>query len=80
MFAHRNQFDEKLSKLARNEACGLPKSAGMSKTKLSQGEIKFGYEISEDLRRDIIQKWSEVVEPETGCATYDELRKQMSSV
>jgi hypothetical protein len=78
MKTHQSQFDEKLSKLTRNEACGLPKDAGMSKTKMSKGKEGEGkLELSDELREGIRQKWKQVVEPETGCATYDDLRKKL---
>jgi len=78
MKEHESQFDEHLSKLARNEACGLPKMAGMSQSKLKQGKVGAGkMELSQQLRDKIWQKWKEVVEPVTGCASYDELRQQL---
>lgn len=75
MKAHEDKFDEKLSKLARNEACGLPKDAGMKKSKIVKGiEGRGKRELSMELRELITTKWKTVVEPETGCATYEELR------
>jgi hypothetical protein len=78
MKTHQSQFDEKLSKLTRNEACGLPKDAGMSKTKIANGkEGKGKLELSDELREGIRQKWKQVVDPETGCATYGDLRNKL---
>lgn len=80
MKAHESHFDERLSKLARNEACGLPKMAGMGSSKLNDGEVgRSQYMLSENLKVQIQQKWKEVVEPVTGCATYEELRQQFKN-
>lgn len=79
MKAHSSQFDEKLSKLARNEACGLPKDAGMSSGKLRRGTSGVGQSsLSPELQAKIRQKWKEVVTPVTGCETYDELRASLA--
>lgn len=68
-------FDEKLTKLGRNEACGLPKDAGMQDTKLNRGKAGTGKaKLSDELQQAIQQKWKDVVEPVTGCTTYNELR------
>jgi hypothetical protein len=78
MKTHESQFNEKLSKLTRNEACGLPKDAGMSKTKIAKGkEGKGKLALSDRLREGISQIWKQVVESETGCATYYDLRKKL---
>lgn len=78
MKKHESQFDEHLSKLARNEACGLPKMAGMQASKLNEGSVGKGKErLSKEIKTKIWQKWKEVVEPVTGCVTYDDLRKQL---
>mmetsp|Transcript_11143 Transcript_11143/g.25808 ORF Transcript_11143/g.25808 Transcript_11143/m.25808 type:complete len:294 (+) Transcript_11143:202-1083(+) len=74
MMKHRGRFDEKLSKSARNEACGLPRDAGIGSGKLRQGHVGRGKEsLSPAIRDEIQQKWREVVEPVTGCATYTDL-------
>jgi hypothetical protein len=81
MKAHESRFDERLSKLARNEACGLSKMAGMGMSKLNDGQVGTGQDIlSEHLKVQIHNKWKEVVEPVTGCATYDELRQQLKDI
>lgn len=78
MKQHESQFDEKLSKLARNEACGLPKDSGIQKSKVGSGVCgKGASELSDDLREQIWKKWKEVVEPETGCSTYQELLEHL---
>jgi Sulfotransferase domain len=72
-------FDEKLTKLGRNEACGLPKDAGMAKTKISRGSSDVGStSLSEELRSEIQAKWDEVVLPVTGCRNYNELRQKLA--
>jgi hypothetical protein len=79
MKAHENHFDEKLSKLARNEACGLPKNAGMQGGKIVNGKTGSGSVLlSAELRAKIDKKWREVVDPVTKCATYEDLRKQLN--
>jgi hypothetical protein len=88
MKEHESQFDEKLSKLARNEACGLAKNAGMGATKIRSGKVgsttTFNGTIrnrtmSKELEASIQAKWEEVVWPVTGCKTYAELRSQLSA-
>ena len=75
MSQHKDKFDEKLSKISRNEACGLPKDAGMSSTKIGRGLSGHARtEISPRLCQEIDKKWKEVVLPTTGCSSYHELR------
>ena len=79
MKEHQFQFDEKLSKQTRNEACGLPKDAGMDATKLKEGTSGHGkLVLSDEIRAAIMAKWMEVVAPVTGCKTYSDLREQLS--
>lgn len=80
MKEHEQLFDERLSKRTRNEACGMSKDAGMSKTKINTGQVgKAASEMSDELKSKIQQTWTEVVYPVTQCATYEDLRKQLSS-
>jgi hypothetical protein len=79
MKSHESQFDEHLSKLARNEACGMEKTAGMTRSKLTKGKVGSGVVLSDAIRQRIQQKWKEVVEPVTGCASYNDLRKQLTA-
>lgn len=77
MKQHECRFDEKLSKFARNEACGLPRDAGMSKSKLDKGIAGVAASrMSEELRSKIQEKWDAVVLAATGCATYAQLRQK----
>lgn len=76
MKKHKDQFDEKLSKLARNEACGLPLKAGLGKGKINHGRSGAGSQtLSSQLQDEIRAKWKEVVEPATGATSYTELRE-----
>lgn len=80
MKEHESQFDEKLSKRTRNQACGLPDDAGTNKSKIVQGSHGTGQsELSDELKGAISSKWKELVEPITGCTCYDELRNQLNS-
>jgi hypothetical protein len=80
MKSHESQFDEKLSKLSRNVACGLPKDAGMGKSKIARGKEGQGkLKLSDELKDAIQLKWKTVLGDETGCATYEELRKKFKS-
>ena len=80
MKENESQFDEKLTKRARNDACGLPRDAGTRKSKIIAGDHGTGkFVLSEEVRTAISSKWKEVVEPVTGCASYDDLRIQLRS-
>mmetsp|Transcript_127874 Transcript_127874/g.370067 ORF Transcript_127874/g.370067 Transcript_127874/m.370067 type:complete len:327 (-) Transcript_127874:79-1059(-) len=79
MKEHESQFDEKLSKSTRNEACGLPPDAGTRKSKIAKGAAGSGKVVlTDELKAAIDAKWNEVVMPVTGCATYEELRMQFN--
>jgi len=77
MSEHSSHFDERLSKIARNSACGLPPDAGMAGggAKVRAGEAGKGRAtLSPELRKDIDAKWEGVVGEATGCTTYQALR------
>lgn len=79
MQTHSFHFDEKLTKLSRNVVCGMEKNAGMDATKIAHGKVGHGHSIlTEDLKDKIAQKWNQVVEPVTSCATYNELRERLN--
>lgn len=81
MKKNESSFDEKLSKLSRNEACGLPKDAGMKKSKIVNGKKGEGtLQLSKRLRDAIQAKWKEVVQPETGCESYEALRQEFKAM
>ena len=76
MKQNESKFDEKLTKLGRNEICGLAKDAGMCKSKIATGKSGLGCALPDTIRAKIQIKWSEVVYPVTGCRDYGELRAQ----
>lgn len=65
-------------KLARNEACGLPRRAGLdgaSAGKVHKGGSGRGRRaLSPPMQAAFQRKWEEVVLPATGYASYEELR------
>eukprot|EP00035_Acanthoeca_spectabilis_P021903 m.440842 g.440842 ORF g.440842 m.440842 type:complete len:320 (-) comp18576_c0_seq1:40-999(-) len=78
MHEHKGQFDEKLSKLARNEACGLAPDAGLQYSKIRAGEAGGGkLKLSTELQEMISERWSKQMLPATGCASYDLLRQKV---
>jgi hypothetical protein len=78
---HSSKFDEKLSKLSRNEACGLPKEAGMNKGKIAMGKDRKGDLIlSKEIKDGIQQKWNDIVRPVTNCSNYEELRQKLKDI
>jgi hypothetical protein len=80
MKANEHLFDDKLTKLGRNEAMGLPRGAGMSSSKVRGGRVGAGRRtFSDEVVREMDAKWTAVVEPVTGCATYAELRAKCGS-
>jgi hypothetical protein len=75
MQAHGAQFDEHLTKHARNAACGLPREAGLAGSKLSTGQVGGAKEaLSAEVLADIEKRWSDVLSGPTGYANYTELR------
>jgi Sulfotransferase domain len=80
MKLNESQFDEKLCKLARNEACGLSRDAGTSQSKINAGKKDSGRStLSEAIKSKIQQKWTDLVLPATGCTNYSELRNQFAA-
>lgn len=78
MHEHKGQFDEKLSKLARNEACGLAPDAGLQYSKIRAGEAGGGkLKLSTELQEMISERWSKQMLPATGCASYDLVRQKV---
>jgi hypothetical protein len=69
-------FDERLSKIARNEACGLPKDAGMGASKVRAGKAGGGGGLSEELRGMIDDGWRDVMGDVAG--SYAELREMVN--
>lgn len=77
MKAHESQFDEKLSKLARNEAMGLPVNAGLTGGgKIRDGKSGGGrIQLSATLTADLDARWVKQMEPATGFSSYKALRR-----
>jgi hypothetical protein len=75
MSAHATKFDEHFMKLAINEKAGLPKDAGLRPG--STGKVRVGKDgddcISVETRAMLQAAWEEVLQPVTGCRSYDEL-------
>eukprot|EP00045_Choanoeca_perplexa_P010333 m.104366 g.104366 ORF g.104366 m.104366 type:complete len:315 (-) comp15239_c0_seq1:1414-2358(-) len=75
MKAHESQFDEHITKMKRNPACGLPVDAGMHGSKVNSGRTGAAKEaMPEDVHQAITAKW-QLVEAETGYATYEAMRE-----
>ncbi|KAL4858057.1 Estrogen sulfotransferase [Chlorella vulgaris] len=72
------KYNEHMQKLARNEACGRPKEAGLHIGKVRSGKSN-RHELSPELRVAIQEKWEEVMLPVTGYKTYDEMRHGINS-
>ena len=82
MQAHEAQFDEKLSKRARNAAMGLAPDAGLGATKVGCGGSAARGALGAELRDAIDARWRRQVEPAAvhvgaphGLGTYEELRQ-----
>jgi hypothetical protein len=60
------RYNEHMQKLARNEACGRPKEAGLHIGKVRSGKSN-RHELSPELRVAIQEKWEEVMLPVTGA-------------
>mmetsp|Transcript_24113 Transcript_24113/g.66832 ORF Transcript_24113/g.66832 Transcript_24113/m.66832 type:complete len:337 (-) Transcript_24113:22-1032(-) len=79
MKKHSGHFDEKISKIARNEACGLPKDAGMRSSKVGGGLSGLGKVVlSEELHTLIEVKWKDQVFPVTACSSYGDFRAHLA--
>lgn len=76
MKQHSYHFDEKLSKLARNKACGLTPDAGMGKSKIRDGKAGSAkHTLSDELVKDIDARWTTQMLPATGYESYAALRR-----
>lgn len=75
MKEHGGHFDEKLTKTARNAACGLRPDAGFGGTKI--GALAAGAAakaLSAEVLQEIDARWARQMLPATGFASYAELR------
>eukprot|EP00049_Salpingoeca_infusionum_P001685 m.50142 g.50142 ORF g.50142 m.50142 type:complete len:315 (-) comp11136_c0_seq2:61-1005(-) len=75
MKEHAAHFDEHLTKKARNVHCQLPADAGMDQSKINDGKSgQAKAALSDATVAAIRDKWAQIVEKETGCASYSALR------
>lgn len=77
MKEHFSKFDEHILKLARNEAVGLPKTAGVSGNhgKVRNGQTNEGKDVfSSSIMEKIDAQWNEVVTSAIGYKTYEDFR------
>lgn len=74
MKQRERQFDEHLGKLARNEAMGLPRDAGLHNSKVRAGGG--GKEaLPPRLKEEILSRWRRQVGEATGHETYASMRE-----
>ena len=72
-------WEDVLLREARNEAMGLPATAGS--TKVREGSTRSPRAaLSEAVREAWAARWSEIVEPATGLADYAALRAHLGSL
>ncbi|EFN58781.1 hypothetical protein CHLNCDRAFT_59577 [Chlorella variabilis] len=70
------KYDEHMLKLARNEACGRPREAGLRTGKVREGRVgRNKEELTPELRQAIQERWDDTMLPVTGYATYEEMRR-----
>lgn len=74
MKANGSKYDEHHLKLWRNEACGLPKDAGLSSTKVRGGGSGPKPQPSPAIKCILDEKWESIVFSATGYACYEDLR------
>ena len=67
MKQYSDRFSMTTVQMCHNVLCGLPETAGMSKSKVHTTK---GLEmLTAEVRSEIQKKWEAVVTPVTGCAT-----------
>lgn len=73
MAKHVSQFDDHVLKRLRNKAIGLPEEAGLGNPKVM---LKNGTKLlpSPSTVKVVDSKWRSIVEPVTGCESYESLR------
>jgi len=83
MQAWPSKYDEHMLKHARNEFCGLAREAGL--TEGSTGKVRGGAvgvgsreSVSGECLEKLQEKWNAVVQPVTGCGTYEDFRKKLN--
>jgi hypothetical protein len=75
MRRYPDRWEDRLLRQKRNHVMGLPATAGSTKVR-PEGAVHSVEEMSESVRIAWRARWREVVEPVTGCASYEELRRQ----
>lgn len=83
MQQYPQKYDEHMLKLARNEICGLERSAGLNDSGSAGKVFKGGHgkgekELALSVQEEMKKKWADVVVPVTGYKTYDELRHSIN--
>lgn len=73
MKAHEAQFDEGLTKRARNVACGLRADAGLNASKIRSGDVGGRAALSPETRAKLDARFAQVAAA-TGHETYADLR------
>jgi hypothetical protein len=74
MVAHVGQFDENITRAARNGPMGLPPEAGAGTSKVKEGKVGGSRcALSPKLREELQRRWEEVVTPALGFGSYEEL-------
>ena len=77
MKAHESQFDDHLTALGRNAACGLPPDARSTKVRSGKVGSHVGL-LSPETTKLLEERWREVVEAETGLPDYPSLRRELT--
>ena len=83
MKKHDSKFDSHLFKLARNEAAGLKRDAGLDKSKnpgkVRKGELNESGEVfSTKAHQMMDQMWNALLKPVTGRDSYAEMREAIN--
>lgn len=78
MKQHDTKFDDHLIRRTRDAACGLP--PGGESSKVSQGEAGQGaLLVTPEIREAFAARWTETMTAEFGLASYDDLRRALST-
>ena len=83
MKKHDSKFDSHLFKLARNEAAGLKRDAGLDKSKnpgkVRKGKVnESGKAFSAEAQQMMDQVWNRLLKPVTGYDSYAEMREAIN--
>lgn len=83
MKQHATKFDSRNYKLARNEAAGLPREAGLISSnyagKVRNGKVNESKEaLSAKNLKTLKKLWDDIIKPVTGFDTYEEMRASVN--